>query len=258
MEETKKLKELTQGKDWQLLETILYNGNDFFLLEKHLQRLVNASIYFGWKVIDIKQVEEKLWNSVRQLGSSRIRLTIDQNGTIDIQISPFISSGNLFGIFSKDHKKTDRPWRVYLDTIAMDDRLRPLFCHKTTYRDPYEAARKRLKIDKEMEVLLYNQYGYVMEGSICNVAFFRNDQWITPSLKDGCLPGVMRETLLEKKYIVEHSIQIYDLKDGEGLLLFNSLRGCFQVWSRQCDLRARKILFLFHLSGASDFPMIHE
>ncbi|EMR09708.1 hypothetical protein PNEG_01895 [Pneumocystis murina B123] len=228
MEEISKLKDITQGKEWALLETIFYNGSDFFLLEKHLQRLIKASIYFGWKTIDIKQVEEKLWDSVRSLGSSRVRLTVAQNGTIDIQVSPFISSGNLFGIFSKNGWKMDKPWRVYLDTIPMDDTLRPFFCHKTTYRDPYEAARKRLKIDKEMEVLLYNRYGYVMEGSICNVAFFRNHQWITPSLKEGCLPGIMRETLLQKKYIVEHSIQIYDLIDGERLLLFNSLRGCFQ------------------------------
>ncbi|KTW28140.1 hypothetical protein T552_01999 [Pneumocystis carinii B80] len=228
MNETRKLKDITQGKEWDLLETILYDGSNFFLLEKHLQRLIKASIYFEWKTIDIKRIEQKLWDSVRHLGSSKVRLTVDQNGIIDIQVSPFILSGNLFGIFSKNDWKEEKPWRVYLDTIPMDDKLRPFFCHKTTYRDPYEAARKRLKIHEEMEVLLYNQYGYVMEGSICNVAFFRNYQWITPTLKEGCLPGVMRETLLEKKYIIEHSIKINDLINGERLLLFNSLRGCFQ------------------------------
>lgn len=217
----------TQTKSWKLLETILYDGNDFFLLEKHLQRLIKASEDFGWKTIDIELIKNKLWDSVFHCESSKINLTVSQEGTIHIQVSPFKLPKNLFGIFSEGISEEQKPWMVYLDTVPVDDTLRPFFCHKTTFRDPYEAARKRLKISETMEVLLYNKNGYITEGSICNVAFFR-DQWITPPLEEGCLPGVMRETLLEKKYIIERRIQISDLVNGEHILLFNSLRGCFK------------------------------
>ncbi|KTW29487.1 uncharacterized protein T551_02103 [Pneumocystis jirovecii RU7] len=227
MKKTEKLNNIIQGRTWELLETILYDGKDFFLLEKHMQRLVKSSMDFGWKTVDIEIVKKELWNSVTRCKSSKVRLTIAQNGTINIEISPFILPKNLFGVFSKNEQQETKPWKVYLDTIPMNDALRPFFCHKTTYRDPYETSRKRLKIGEAMEVLLYNQHGYVMEGSICNVAFFRDHQWITPSLKEGCLPGVMRETLLERGHIVERPIQVSELVNGERLLLFNSLRGCF-------------------------------
>lgn len=228
MEEIEKLSDVIQKGSWELLETILYDGNNFFFLEKHLQRLVTASKDFGWKKIDIDLVKKKLWDSVHHCSSSKVRLTVSQNGIINIHVSPFIASKNLFGIFSKNNQEELIQWKVYLDIIPMEDELRPFLCHKTTYRSPYEAARKRLKIGEGMEVLLYNQSGYIMEGSICSVAFFRNQQWITPSLKEGGLPGVMREILLEKKYITEGSIHVSSLVDGEHILLFNSLRGCFK------------------------------
>ncbi|KAG4304446.1 hypothetical protein PORY_002156 [Pneumocystis oryctolagi] len=223
-----RLNSIIQEKTWELLETILYDGNDFFLLEKHIQRLVKASIDFEWETINIEILKKKLRDSVNHCGSSKVRLTIARDGVINIQVSPFIPPSNIFGIFSENNQEKIKPWKVYLDKMPMDDTFRPFFCHKTTYRDPYEISRKRSGISESMEVLLYNQYGYVMEGSICNVAFFRNNQWITPSLKEGCLPGVMRETLLEKGYIVEHSIQVCELIDRERILLFNSLRGCFE------------------------------
>ncbi|KAG5440417.1 hypothetical protein PCK2_000550 [Pneumocystis canis] len=229
MEEREKLNNLIRQGTWKLLETILYDGNDFFLLEKHMQRLIKTSEDFNWKIIDTKIIKKKLWDSVEKCRSSRVRLTVARDGAIDIQISPFIPPKNLFGIFSDSNQREIEPFKVYLDTMPVDDTLRPFFCHKTTYRDPYEASRKRLKIEGKMEVLLYNKDGYVMEGSICNVAFFRDHQWITPSLKEGCLPGIMREILLQKGYIIERSIRVCELISGEPLLLFNSLRGCFEA-----------------------------
>ncbi|KAG5438221.1 hypothetical protein PCANB_003072 [Pneumocystis canis] len=228
MEKIESLDNLIQNGAWKLLETILYDGNDFFLLEKHIQRLIKTSKNFNWKIIDTEIIKKKLRDSVDKCGSSRVHLTVARDGTIDIQVSPFTLPKNLFGVFSGKKQEETRLWKVYLDTVPVDDTFRPFFCHKTTYRDPYEASRKRLKIEGEMEVLLYNKSGYIMEGSICNVAFFRDHQWITPSLKEGCLPGIMRETLLQKGYIIERSIQVCELMNGERLLLFNSLRGCFE------------------------------
>ena len=75
------------------------------------------------------------------------------------------------------------------------------------------------------DVALYRADGRVMETTIRNIAFWREDRWVTPSLHVGCLPGVARRLLVEEGKIVEGEILIADLKVGEILLLFNAVEG---------------------------------
>lgn len=112
----------------------------------------------------------------------------------------------------------------------------PFTSFKTTKRDIYNKSRQRIldpiindpdNKDKNTlyEVLLYNTRDEITEGSITNVAFFRDGQWKTPPLGSGCLCGVVRHHLLTKKLIQEDIILKKSLRDKEPLLLFNGVQG---------------------------------
>ena len=103
---------------------------------------------------------------------------------------------------------------------------------KTTRREVYDLARTRVGIPAvgiepgtPKDVILYRSDGQVTESSIRNIAFWREDRWVTPPLRVGCLPGVARRLLVEEGKIVEDGVLIKDLVVGEILLLFNAVEG---------------------------------
>ena len=72
----------------------------------------------------------------------------------------------------------------------------PWLRHKTTQRRMYDEARSSLPKGLD-ELLFVNEKGEVCEGTITNVFVQLLDgNWITPTLKSGCLPGILRQIKL--------------------------------------------------------------
>ena len=79
-----------------------------------------------------------------------------------------------------------------------------------------------------VDVLLWNDYGYITETSVRNVAFFRT-RWLTPTDVTGCLEGVMRRWLLANKRIFEDKsgvLRVNGVQRGETVMTFNAVEGC--------------------------------
>ncbi len=74
------------------------------------------------------------------------------------------------------------------------------------------------------EALLLSTTGELSCGSASNLIIKRNKQWITPRLKSGCLPGVMRQQGLNSGLIKEERVRPCPEPEDEWLLI-NSL-GC--------------------------------
>lgn len=133
---------------------------------------------------------------------------------------------------------TEPTWDIFMDDVPMvTSQFTTL---KTTKRDHYNAARKRMmckvkefrsndKIDKA-EILLFNDHSLITEGSITNIAVKMTDnngtRYVTPHLTSGCLCGIMRYYLLKKGHIVEGDVPKGSLKDGDVILIFNGVMGC--------------------------------
>lgn len=107
---------------------------------------------------------------------------------------------------------------------------------KTTNRAHYDESRIRSGIPPllapqgpNFEVLVSDKDDHIMESSIYNVVFRRNDRWVTPHAKHGCLPGVFRRFLLAEGLIdedQEDKIVKEIVKDGEYVILCNGAQGC--------------------------------
>lgn len=77
--------------------------------------------------------------------------------------------------------------------------------------------------------LLLNSFDRICESSIANIFLIKNDNIFTPPLSEGCVAGVMRRILLEKKFfnhymVSEKSLTERDLLEADELFLTNSVQ----------------------------------
>ena len=63
-----------------------------------------------------------------------------------------------------------------------------------------------------------------MEGSVRNVAFWRDGKWVSPVR--GGLRGTVRRWMLEKGRAVEGDVRRDEVRKGEWVLLSNGVEGC--------------------------------
>jgi branched-subunit amino acid aminotransferase/4-amino-4-deoxychorismate lyase len=234
----------------KLLSSILYTSCSFFLIDHHYDRLVASCKRLGWTAPERQDLERALYGAIAKQAhlTLRIRLLYDEKGHFQAEAFPWQVQKNLLGPLAPADAQAahghDVPaaqsWTLYLDSQPTDVDLR-LIINKTTSREHYEQPCIRLKTayTDRQEVLLFNAQNLVTEGTITNVAFRREEKWVTPCLKSGCLPGVTRRFLLEKGLIIEREVKVSELQDGERVLLFNALRGVFEA---KLDLKRRESL----------------
>jgi para-aminobenzoate synthetase / 4-amino-4-deoxychorismate lyase len=73
------------------------------------------------------------------------------------------------------------------------------------------------------EALFIRDDGLMTEGCFTNLFVEREGRLLTPPLRLGLLPGVLRRSLIEVGRAVEAELRIDDLE--EGFLIGNALRG---------------------------------
>lgn len=89
----------------------------------------------------------------------------------------------------------------------------------------YVMASIWAKSKKFDDALLVNTNGNIIEATSSNIFWFKNGQWFTPPLSDGCVKGIMREVFMEQNAVVEKSCSIKDLVQAEKKVLTNAIQG---------------------------------
>ena len=180
----------------------------------HLDRLKNSARALGF-ALDERAVATALTTQVHEhpVGVFRVRLSLAHSGAFKLAVA-----------------ELDEPvcnWRVVIaeESLPANDYLR---AHKTTVRGRYDAVLGRLAEDV-FDAIFLNEQGEVCEGARSNVFIVRDGQWLTPSLKCGLLPGVMRRSLLESGRAIEQVLYREDLLSAEKIYLVNALRGVIPV-----------------------------
>lgn len=168
-------------------------------------------------------------NKIFSLTSMQLRVTLSKSGQLDAEtFDPILWPHDLLSLakFNPTMDSVPYPDTLYSVTIDTEPTQSSEYTrNKTTRRTHYDAARERAGIKsraERREVILYNERGEIMEGSVTNVSFWRNNRWTTPSLSAGGLPGTVRRWLLAQGDIVEGQLRTDDLRDGEFVLLTNS------------------------------------
>jgi para-aminobenzoate synthetase/4-amino-4-deoxychorismate lyase len=207
-----KARVLTDGRpEFSLLETMLWTPEEgYFILPYHLQRLQDSAIYFNYPA-EIERTQAELDRLAASLPAQphRVRLLVAQDGSLTCQALPL------------DIAPDGRPVRLRLAPTPID-LADPFLYHKTTHRQLYEAARAACP-DAD-EVLLWNERGEVTETTIANVIIRLDNEWVTPPVTCGLLPGTFRAWLLAQGQVRERVVKLDELKQSEQIYLVNSVR----------------------------------
>jgi para-aminobenzoate synthetase/4-amino-4-deoxychorismate lyase len=201
---------------FKLLETLRWDpvgepGREggYFLLEEHLRRLEQSAAYFQFDY-SAPSARDVLFEFSKALPPMphRVRFLIDRNGACECHSSPLA---------------VDDAGRVRLELApAPVDPASVFLYHKTTVRDVYDAAMAACHAD---DVLLYNTHGELTETCIANACLRINNEWFTPPVSAGLLPGTLRARLLAEGHIKERLLTLDDLSRATAIAVINSVRG---------------------------------
>lgn len=195
-------------EEFQLLESILLDDGEYFLLTEHLHRLEQSAKYFGYP-IDLISIQRSLNNFADEykLGEFKVRLLLEKDGTITVEAQPI--------------KKLETPILVTLADKPIS-KENPFLYHKTTHRKIYKEFQNRFS--EVFDVLLWNEDGELTEFINGNLVVELDGILCTPPTQSGLLSGTFRETLIKKGKIIERTLTITDLENCTSIWFINSVR----------------------------------
>jgi len=183
-------------------------------LEQHLDRMEASCAYFGF-AFDRGAAHVALLEASLALPSDalhRLRLAVSHDGALTLN----------FGELAPLHE----PVTLLLaqePTHSGDVFLR----HKTSIRGRYDAAWKAAEAQGAFDMLFFNERGELTEGGRSSVFLRFGEEWLTPPLSAGVLPGVMRGVLLAAPawHAREAVITRAMLEQADDIVVCNALRG---------------------------------
>jgi para-aminobenzoate synthetase / 4-amino-4-deoxychorismate lyase len=195
-----------QGRDFHLIESLLFDGG-YFLLERHLERLGRSAAYFGFPFDPAAAREVLQGTAAGCTDKVKVRLLLFRDGRLSCEALPLETpqqeaSAGFAGV-----------------TVDSAD---PFLYHKTSWRGTYteELARH----PELTEVIFLNERGEVTEGANSNIVALLDGELVTPPLASGLLPGIFRGELLASGSIRERVLSRGQLEGAEEVYLVNSVR----------------------------------
>jgi len=215
-----RLKSLDKERRFQLVETLLYDGSGFPLLELHLDRMGSSARYFGRR-FNRRRARQALARAVENLDHDpsrprRFRLLLDE-----------------YGEFHCEHRAFEPPRgkvRIALYHRKTDPAQRWLY-HKTTRRPLYAKAFAEAQARGLFDYLFTNSLGQVTEGTRCNVYVQIGSVLYTPPVRAGLLPGVYRRFLLRRgePQVRQRMISPDELARADRLWVSNAICGLVEA-----------------------------
>lgn len=214
-----------------IFETILILNGHPQLLNAHLNRWQTSASLLGMA----PPPTAKWLTPLIKEGLKQCNLDND-NGALRLNWSRGDSSGRGIGL-SSSQQETSKP-RFWLELNPTEPCFNPLTalisrheqrnahsrisqCKTFAYNQSIQA-RQEAQIAGCDEAVLLSTTGEICCGSTANLIVRRKNQWFTPRLSSGCLPGVMRQQGLEHGWLQETQLEATPEKDDQWLLI-NSL-----------------------------------
>ncbi|MEI6415532.1 MAG: aminodeoxychorismate synthase component I [Pseudomonadota bacterium] len=202
-------------RDFDLLETLRWSpGGGYFLLGYHLKRLAQSAGYFGF-FVDLCRVETALLDLAAGLPAMphRVRLRVTRHGACHTEAVLLSPEALRFG-----------PIPLAKQPI---NRANPWLYHKTTCREPYEAALAACP--GQEDVLLFNEAGEITESTRANVAVMIDGVLYTPPVVCGLLAGTCRAWLLDRGQLRECPVTLDEVRRNPQVYLMNAVRALQKV-----------------------------
>jgi len=221
---------------WGIFETLLMENEVIALANYHWERL--------WKGIEKMQFETPAGFTSEFL-EEEIRKTITKNQVeklcrVRLQLFTELQNGfdperkasqYLIECFPLEHGITEwneNGWKCGIaeGIVKQQDDFSAL---KTCNMQPYFFAAQQAKEKKWNDAFIKNQQGNIIESSIANIFWVKEEQVYTVLLSEGCIAGVMRRYVLENCRaqgipVYEKSLTKAALLDADEIFLTNAIR----------------------------------
>lgn len=198
---------------FQLLESLYLEDGQYFLFDKHMERMEKSAEYFGYS-IDRTDIVRKLQRYASDYGQhpEKVRLLVSEGGEITVEgiaVSPLPKMVN-----------------AALAGVPIDKEEIFLY-HKTTNRVVYSSVKDNFP--NVYDVLLWNDLGELTEFTTGNLVVEMGGELLTPYVESGLLAGTFRKHLLDHHQIREEQLMIGDIKHCSAIWLINSVRKWIRV-----------------------------
>jgi len=218
-----------------LFETMRAYHGKIFLLERHLNRLLSASLILGLgSKLNATELSKACLDTLvaNNLENARLRLTVTR-GTVDSFPGPSVVNNPTVLVTASDYspplpESYDKGFRAGIASFPCCSQS-PVLRLKSTNYLPNIRAKLEAEAAGLDESLLLNEHGFITEGSISNVFFVTSaSRLVTPPVESGLLPGITRQVVMELADslgidAIESEVSLADLKQFDEAFFTNSL-----------------------------------
>ena len=203
---------------FELFETMLIENKEIFLREYHLERLKQTAGYFLF-IYDERKINNEILRLLNQIEGNkkyRLKLILNKWGNITFSLNDFPQTPSTVKILISDKKVlTSNKFQYF----------------KTTNRKLYDEEYNHYSSQGYFDVIYFNEFGNLAEGSISNIFIRKCNKLYTPPLDAGILPGVYRKYFIENNLpnVIEKNIRFEEVLNSDEIILTNSLRGKIKV-----------------------------
>jgi len=204
-----------------VFETILVTAKGPIALTRHLRRLQSSAEVLSIGVPSdslIRQAIADVCAADSGAGNRRLRITVTAGSGDGCTLMITLTSSPDYG---QSATVMTAPWPL--------NEFSPLARVKTTSYVEHVLGRAFAEAHGADEAILGNTAGALCEGAMSNVFCVFGDRVSTPSLDSGCLPGVIRELVVEWYPVDERVISLEEARGADEVFLTSSLRGIQSV-----------------------------
>ena len=207
-----------------LFETIRVEEQKPLRFAAHLQRLRHSAsaLRIPYEASRITRAAEEACLAITSPLPHRLRIDLFSDGSVTAVSNVLEPITNEVTIFWASKVLPDANQAVMQSSNV-------LLAHKVNQRALYDLAWKNAVALGGFDAVFLNEQGFITEGGRSSI-FIQpkgSNQWLTPPLSAGVLPGVMRQNLLDDPQWNAHetALTAADLVDADRILVCNALRG---------------------------------
>lgn len=219
-------------------ESMHANGLKVQFIHDHFNRVKKAADFLSLELPDFFTLEfiEKqisgLLSRCKLFQAARVKLTLFRSGEglyfPETNKAEFLIEANFLGKGSYVLNEKGITIGVYKE-IAKPNL--PIFHFKSLNAQIYTVAAVYAQKETLDDVLLVNENGFIVEATSSNIFAVKEKKVLTPSLKSGCVHGIMRKQVIEicaeMGYSVEETEKLteHDLLHMDEIFLTNAVVG---------------------------------
>ena len=200
-----------------IFESILVQSGTPISLTRHLRRLTSAAEVLGITAIDEQVIRSEvttLINSGERFANGRLRITLLSSGDRTVTYRELTQYGKFATLKSYPYPINESSALAGKKSLSYGENA-----HALRWAQAHGVD----------DVVLYSTKGLVSESAVANIMWESGGKMFTPALNAGCLPGIVREIVIEKFGVKEIDGVRETLLDADAIYLISSTRLIQQV-----------------------------